>query len=126
MKKIDTAEAPAAIGPYSQAVFVEPFLFVSGQIPLDPQTKKLVDSDIRLQTQQVLKNLEAVLAAAGMSFENVVKTSIFLKDLNDFSIVNEEYGKAFSHPIKPARETVQVVRLPMDSLIEISCIAYLT
>jgi 2-iminobutanoate/2-iminopropanoate deaminase len=125
-KKIETDRAPKAIGPYSQAVGTDPFIFVSGQLPLDPMTGKMVESDIAIQINRVLDNLEAILNASGCSFQNVVRCDLFLKDLNDFSIVNQEYGKRFNQPVPPARQTIQVARLPLDALIEISCIAYKT
>lgn len=123
LKKIDTSQAPKAIGPYSQAVQADKHLFVSGQLPLDPSTGKLVEADIRLQVNRVLDNLEAILKAAGASFKHVVRCDVFVKDLNDFATVNEEYGKRFNQPIPPARQTIQVARLPLDALVEISCIA---
>lgn len=117
-----SAKAPEPIGPYSQAIKAGNILFVSGQIPIDSSTGKIDDGDITSQTNQVMKNLEAILTAAGMTFANVVKCSIFLSDMNDFPKVNEAYGKYFqSEP--PARETVQVSRLPKDVNVEISCIA---
>jgi len=119
---INTPEAPAPIGPYNQAVMVNGTLYVSGQIPLNPATGKLVEGEIKDQALQVMKNLGAILNAAGLDFSNVVKSSIFLKDMRDFPIVNEVYGKFFvSDP--PARETVQVSALPMYVDVEISCIA---
>jgi 2-iminobutanoate/2-iminopropanoate deaminase len=123
-KKIETQQAPQAIGPYSQAVASPPFLFISGQLPLDPVTGKLVEGDIRLQVNRVLDNLEAILIAAGCSFQDVVRCDVFLKDLNDFAILNQEYAKRFNRSVPPARQTVQV-RLPLDALVEISCIAKL-
>lgn len=125
IKKIETTQAPKAIGPYSQAVLASPFLFVSGQLPIDPATGKIVGQEIRLQINQVLNNLEAILKAGGCSFQEVVRCDLFLKDLNDFAIVNEEYGKRFAQAVPPARQTIQVTRLPLDALIEISCIAIL-
>lgn len=122
-KKIETLEAPKAIGPYSQAVLSDQLLFVSGQLPLDPATGKLVPMEIRQQTNRVLDNLEAILKAAGCTFLDVVRCDVFLKDLNDFAALNEEYAKRFSQPVPPARQTIQVARLPMDALVEISCIA---
>ena len=117
-----SAKAPEPIGPYSQAIKAGNTLFVSGQIPIDSSTGKIDDGDITSQTNQVMKNLEAILTAAGMTFANVVKCSIFLSDMNDFPKVNDVYGKYFqSEP--PARETVQVSRLPKDVNVEISCIA---
>lgn len=127
-KKIETEKAPKAIGPYSQAVKInsnQEILFLSGQIPLDPQTGKLIEGDIRAMTNRVLDNLEAVLHAGGSSFDQVVRVDIFLKDLKkDFAAVNEEYAKRFKSGISPARQTVQAAELPLGSLIEISCIAY--
>jgi 2-iminobutanoate/2-iminopropanoate deaminase len=123
MKKIETADAPQAIGPYSQAILAGSFLFISGQIPIDPKMRKIVETTIQGQTKQVLANLAAILKAAGLSFKDVVKASIFLKDLGHFQEVNALYGEAFVHMPQPARETIQVARLPQDALIEISCIA---
>jgi 2-iminobutanoate/2-iminopropanoate deaminase len=123
IEKIETSEAPKAIGPYSQAVCFAPFVFVSGQLPIDPKTGKLVESDIILQVNQVLDNIEAILKVRGCSFQHVVRCEVFVKDLNDFAIINQEYAKRFTQPIPPARQTIQVARLPQDALIEISCIA---
>ncbi len=120
-----TDKAPAAIGPYSQGVKAGGLLFVSGQIPLDPATGQLVGNDIAAQTQQVMKNLEAVLAAAGCTFEHVVRSTIYLLDLEDFGAVNEIYGRSFASPA-PARATVQVARLPRDARVEIDLIASLS
>lgn len=114
--------APLPIGPYSQAIRAGGVLYLSGQVPLDPDTGQLVGSDIRAQTRQVLKNLAAVLEAAGASLDRVVKTTVFLKDMNDFGAMNEEYASAFRE-LPPARSTVQVARLPRDALVEIECIA---
>ena len=122
--KIDTDEAPKAIGPYSQAVMVEPFMFVSGQIAIDPITGKIIDYTIQGQTKCVLNNIEAILKAAGLNFEAIVKTEVYLKNWDDFQEMNNIYTDRFSHSIKPARQTMQVVRLPLDALIEISCIAF--
>lgn len=126
IKKIETAQAPKAIGPYSQAIQADRLLFISGQLPIDPATGKLVENDIRIQTIRVLDNLEAILTASGCSFEHVVRCDVFLKDLNDFAILNEEYAKRFKHFAAPVRQTIQVARLPLDALVEISCIASLT
>ncbi len=123
LKKIETSEAPKAIGPYSQAVYSAPFVFVSGQLPLDPLTGKLVEADILLQVNRVLDNLEAILKASGCSFQDVVRCDVFVKDLNDFAIINQEYAKRFTQAVPPARQTIQVARLPLDALVEISCIA---
>jgi 2-iminobutanoate/2-iminopropanoate deaminase len=127
MKKqiIQTANAPAAIGPYSQAVRAGDLLFVSGQIPLDPKTGELVRSGIADETKKVLENLKAILEAAGAGFGDVVKTTIFLKDMNQFAQVNEIYGTYFPQPF-PARATVEVARLPRDVNVEIEVIAKLS
>lgn len=120
---IQTSDAPAAIGPYSQAVSVGTFVFCSGQIPLDPQTGELVgEGDVTAQCHQVLKNLDAVIKAANSDFNKVVKTTIFLKSMNDFAAVNEVYAKYFEANA-PARATVEVSRLPKDVLVEIDAIA---
>ncbi|HEX8247211.1 MAG TPA: RidA family protein [Pyrinomonadaceae bacterium] len=123
MKKIiSTENAPGAIGPYSQAVKTENMVFLSGQIPIDPQTGEFVSGGVAEQTEQVLKNLSAVLEAAGTSLNNVVKTTVFLADMNDFTAMNEVYARHFSEN-KPARATVQAARLPRDARVEIECIA---
>lgn len=123
---VRTTQAPAAIGPYSQAVVVpmgdKRMVFCSGQIPLDPETGAMVEGDVAAQTRQVLANLAAVLAAAGAGFADVVKTTIFLADLNDFATVNSVYGERFPND-PPARATVQVSRLPRDARVEIDAIA---
>ncbi len=119
---ISTENAPGAIGPYSQAVRAGNLVFCSGQIPLDPQTGEFVSDDIAEQTRQVLKNLSAVLEAAGTSLNNVVKTTVFLSDMNDFVKMNEIYAEFFGEN-KPARATVQAARLPRDAKVEIECIA---
>lgn len=121
---INSKEAPAPIGPYSQAVQVGNLLFLSGQIPINPQTGALVTENITAETTQVMKNLEAVLKAAGLGFEHVVKTTIFLKEISSFAEVNKEYGKYFTSDF-PARETVAVKTLPRDVNVEISMIASL-
>jgi 2-iminobutanoate/2-iminopropanoate deaminase len=119
---VSTSNAPKAIGPYSQAIRAGNFVFLSGQIPLDPATGQLVEGTIQLQTERVLENMRAVLAAAGLSFENVVKTTVFLKSLTDFPHMNEVYARYFNaNP--PARSTVEVSRLPRDVQIEIDAIA---
>jgi 2-iminobutanoate/2-iminopropanoate deaminase len=123
-RALHTDHAPKAIGPYSQAVEAGGFLFVSGQIPLDPKTGELVAGDVKLQTERVLKNLEAVLAAADLTLENVVKTTIFLKSMSDFAAVNEVYGLFFKKPY-PARATVEVSALPKGASVEIEAIAEL-
>jgi 2-iminobutanoate/2-iminopropanoate deaminase len=123
MKRVISTEgAPAAIGPYSQAVEVDGVVFLSGQIPLDPKTGQLVTGDIAAQTERVMENLGAVLQAAKLGFENVVRTTIFLADLGDFAKVNEVYGKRFLHE-PPARATVQVAALPKGARVEIDAIA---
>lgn len=120
---IFTKNAPAPIGPYSQGVRFGNTYYFSGQIALDPQTGAFVsETNVKLQTQQVMKNIQALLTESGLSFDNVVKTSIFLKSMNDFPLVNEEYAKYFKDGIYPARETVEVSRLPKDALVEISVI----
>ncbi len=125
MKKkiITTLSAPAPIGPYNQAVFINNTLYLSGQIPLIPEPMELVEGDIKKETQRVMQNLEAVLDAAEMNFENVVKTSIFLSDMNNFGKVNEIYASYFDNETAPARETVAVKTLPKSVRVEISMIA---
>ena len=119
---VSTADAPAAIGPYSQAIVAGGLLFTAGQIPLDPSTMKLVEGDVTAQAQRVMKNLEAVLTAAGTTFARIVKTTCFLADLNDFPAFNAVYGQYFGDDA-PARSTVQVAKLPMGSLVEVECVA---
>lgn len=121
---ISTENAPGAIGPYSQAVKAGSMVFCSGQIPIDPATGEFVSSDVAEQTRQVLKNLSAVLEAANTDLNNVVKTTVFLADMNDFTAMNEVYAEFFSDN-KPARATVQAARLPRDARVEIECIAVL-
>ena len=120
-ERIDTERAPQAIGPYSQAIVSGEWIFTSGQIPLDPQTGEMVEGDVRAQTERVLLNLEAILEAAGASLRDVVKTTVYLADLNDFSAMNEVYARFFTDP--PARSTVQVARLPRDARVEIEAVA---
>jgi 2-iminobutanoate/2-iminopropanoate deaminase len=119
---IETKAAPAPIGPYSQAVRAGGFIFLSGQIPIDPATGSVVEGDIEEQTRRVLENISAVLAAAGSRLSNVVKTSIFLKNLDDFSRFNQVYAEYLGEA-KPARSTVQVSRLPREVLVEIEAVA---
>ena len=119
---ISSPDAPKAIGPYSQAVRAGQLLFVSGQVPLDPATGQIVAGDIETQTRRVFDNLGAVLKAGGRSFADVVRTTVFLADMNDFAAVNDVYGTYFSEPY-PARATVQVARLPKDARVEIDVIA---
>ena len=124
MKKIIyTENAPAPIGPYNQAVLVGNTLYTSGQISLNPLTMELVLDDIEIETKQVMENMKAVLAAADMTFENVIKTSIFIMNMNDFTRINSIYGSYFNEATAPARETVQVACLPKNVNIEISMIA---
>ncbi len=122
---VSTPNAPAAIGPYTQAVRVGNMLYTSGQVALDPATGNLVSGGIAEQTTQVLKNLAAVLAEAGSDFSQVIKTTVFLKEMKDFAAMNELYGKSFAAEgvVAPARSTVQVAGLPKDALVEIDCIA---
>lgn len=121
-RPISTDRAPAAIGPYSQAIVAGGFVFCSGQIPLDPETGELVSGGVEAETERVLDNLEAVLAAAGSSIEDVVKATIFLTDLEDFGVVNEAYGKRLG-AAPPARATVQVAALPKGARVEIEVVA---
>jgi 2-iminobutanoate/2-iminopropanoate deaminase len=124
MKKIiSTENAPKAIGPYSQAVVWNGLAFLSGQIPLDPATGQIVEGDIAVQTARVLENIKAVLAACGSSFEQVVRTTVFLKDLGEFARMNEVYAKYFPKD-PPARSTVEAARLPRDVRVEIDVIAW--
>jgi 2-iminobutanoate/2-iminopropanoate deaminase len=126
MKKIIfTENAPAPIGPYNQAVLTGNTLYTSGQIAIDPATGTLVTTTIEAETKQVMQNMNAVLEAAGMTFENVVKTTIFITDMNDFAAINTVYGSYFNETTAPARETVQVAALPKNVNVEISMIAIL-
>ena len=121
---ITAAGAPGAIAPYSPAIRAGQFLFISGQIPLHPQTRALVDGDVAAQTEQVMQNLTALLKAAGAGFEHVVRTTVYLTDLNDFAAMNDVYGRFLVAP-PPARATVEVSRLPRDVRVEIDAIAYI-
>ena len=121
-KIIESKKAPAPLGPYSQAVLAGNTLYCSGQVGIDPATNKLNDSDLETETNQVMQNLKAVLTEAGFEFRDVVKCSIFLKDMNDFRVVNQIYGQYFTKN-PPARETVQVAGLPLDVNVEISLVA---
>lgn len=123
-ERIHTDHAPAAIGPYSQAMVANGLLFTAGQIPLDPGTGEVVGDDIAAQTERVMQNLRAVLEAAGSSFETVVKTTVYLADMNDFAAMNEVYGRHLGDH-KPARSTVQAARLPKDVRVEIDAVALL-
>ena len=121
---ISTSNAPAAIGPYSQAVKAGNLLFISGQIPLDPATGTVVEGDVTVQATRVLENVKAILTEAGATFDNVVKTTVFLKDMNDFAAMNAVYGQYYAENC-PARSAVEVGRLPKDVLVEIETIAYI-
>lgn len=121
-KAIHTRKAPAAIGPYSQAIDAGTFIFTSGQIPIEPSTGQVINGGIKEQTARVLENLKSVLEAAGSGMDKVVKTTVFMKDLRDFAAMNEVYQKYFSEPY-PARSCVEVNRLPRDVLIEIEAVA---
>lgn len=126
MKKIiNTIEAPTPLGPYNQAILSNNILYISGQIAINPATGEFVLDSIKEETNQVMLNLKAVLKAANATFENVVKSSIFIKDMNDFSEINEVYGSYFHEETAPARETVQVAKLPKNVNVEISMIAHL-
>ena len=126
MKKVITSKnAPSPIGPYNQAVIANGFMYISGQVGMNPKTGKIIKDSISEETEQVMKNLSSILNEASISFENVVKTTIFLSDMNDFSLVNEVYGKYFDEDTAPARETVQVSKLPLGVNVEISMIALL-
>lgn len=122
MKVIETKNAPAPIGPYNQAIEANGILYVSGQVAIDPATSEFIKGSVEDEARLVMKNLQAILEAAGMGFENVVKSTIFLSDMNSFSTVNSIYGACFKSNF-PARETVQVSRLPKDAQVEISVIA---
>jgi len=122
MKKISTAKAPAAIGPYSQAIIAGDFLFASGQIPIIPETGEIAEGDISVQAEQVMKNIGEVLKEAGISYDKVVKTSCFLADMEDFAAFNEVYAKYFTE--KPARSCVAVKTLPKNVLCEVEVIGY--
>lgn len=124
-KIIFTDKAPAPIGPYNQAVLINGMLYTSGQIAINPSTGELITTDIETETELVMQNLKAVLEAANMTFENVVKTTIFIMNMADFSRINAVYGKYFDEKTAPARETVQVACLPKNVNVEISMIAYL-
>lgn len=124
LETLHTDAAPAAIGPYAQAVKANGMLFTAGQIPLHPETLEVVGSTVAEQTEQVLSNLEAVLAAAGCTYGSVIKTTVFLRDMADFAAMNEVYARAFGEA-RPARSTVAVAGLPRDVRVEIECIALL-
>lgn len=119
---VSTKDAPQAIGPYSQAIKLGNIVYTAGQIPLDPATGKMVEGDISVQADRVMKNVQAVLAAAGSSMDRAVKTTCFLANLDDFGAFNEVYGRYFTN-MPPARSTVEVARLPAGALVEVECIA---
>ncbi len=121
-EQVKTQHAPAAIGPYSQAIKAGGLIFAAGQIPLDPTTAQIVGGDVQAQTERVLENMRAVLTAAGASFETVVKTTVFLKSMSDFAAMNEVYARYFTD-VAPARSTVAVADLPRGALVEIECVA---
>lgn len=124
-KIVSTKAAPAAIGPYSQGNIFGNLLFTSGQVPLDPETGAIVGTTIEEQTEQVFKNVKAILEEAGSSFDKVLKTTVFIKDMNDFAAMNAIYAKYFTEGSYPSRSAVEVARLPKDVLVEIETIAYL-
>lgn len=122
LKRVETADAPAAIGPYSQGIVANGFVYTAGQIPLDPASGQLIEGDVAQQTKRVMQSLQAILEAAGASLQTVVKTTVFLQDMNDFAAMNAVYAEAFGDH-KPARSTVQAARLPRDVRVEIEAIA---
>lgn len=119
---VNSKHAPAPIGPYSQAIWAGDLLFVSGQVAIDPLTNEMIDNDISAETRQVMNNLKAIIEEAGITLDHIIKCSIFVSDMDNFSLINDVYGEYFSHQ-PPARETVEVRRLPRDVNVEISCIA---
>jgi 2-iminobutanoate/2-iminopropanoate deaminase len=121
---VESRQAPQAVGPYSQGTTVGDFVFVSGQLPLDPATGQMVERNIQTQTAQALTNIEAVLRAANLTLGQVVRCEVFLKDLADFKGMNEIYGTRFTQDVKPARQVIEAARLPLDAMVEISCIAH--
>lgn len=123
-KIIDINSAPKAIGPYSQAIMIDKWLFVSGQIPIDPTTNELIKGDITKQTERVLENIKAIVESVGGKLNNIVKTTIYLKDMTEFSTMNEVYGQYFPND-PPARATVEVSRLPKDVSVEIDALAFI-
>lgn len=122
LKRVETANAPAAIGPYSQGIIANGFVYTAGQIPLDPQTMELVEGDIATQTKRVMESLKAILEQAGASLQTVVKTTVFLKNMDDFAAMNAVYAEYFGDH-KPARSTVQAAKLPKDVNVEIEAVA---
>lgn len=123
MQRIQTSDAPAAIGPYSQAMTLDKLVFTAGQIPLDPASMEVLDGDVAAQTERVMQNLAAILEEAGASLQSILKTTVYLADMDDFSAMNEVYGRHLGDH-RPARSTVEVSRLPKDVLVEIDAIAY--
>jgi len=124
IEPVATNRGPKAIGPYSQAIKANGFVFLSGQVAFDPQTQQMVDGDVSRQTERVLENLKGIVEAAGSSLNHVVKTTVFLADMNDFAAMNEVYGRYFTSHL-PARSTIQAARLPRDARVEIDLIALL-
>lgn len=124
IKKIETNEAPGAVGPYSQGVQRDGMIFVSGQLPVDPETGQMVERDIKKQTDRVIENIRAILKKAGVDLSEVLRCDVFLKDMDDFKDMNEVYASKFVTEPKPARQAVQVAKLPLDAMVEISCIAF--
>lgn len=124
LKRVETANAPAAIGPYSQAIIANGFVYTAGQIPLDPASGQLVEGDVAAQTRRVMESLQNILTAVGSSLSKVVKTTVFLQDMNDFTAMNAVYAEFFGEH-KPARSTVQAARLPRDVSVEIEAVAVL-
>ena len=122
--EVVTDKVPLATGPFSQGVRAGSFLYISGHTAYDPVTEKLVGDTIDVQTKQVLYYLEEILKSQGLTFENVVKVQVFLKNMDDYEVMNKLYAEKFSNPVRPARETIQVSKLPLDALVEITCIAY--
>lgn len=123
-KKIESKKAPKALGPYSQAISFDQLIFVSGQLPIDPQTGKLIEGSITDLTRLILKNIQVILEEANSSLENILRTEVFLKDLKNFQEMNAEYARHFQGETPPARQTIQVADLPFGAALEISCIAY--
>ena len=123
LKKVISTQAPQPIGPYSQALIYKELIFVSGQLPIDIDSNKIVETTIERQTYVVFSHIEAILKAAQVTLEQVIKVEIFLKDIHDFQAVNTIYAEKFCYPIKPTRQCIQAAALPLNSLIEISCIA---
>ncbi|MEO8286930.1 MAG: Rid family detoxifying hydrolase [Chloroflexota bacterium] len=125
-QRVQTDLAPAAVGPYSQAIIVENMVYTAGQAAIDPQTRKLVEGGIEIQTARVLKNLSAVLEAAGTSMHNVIKSTVYLTNMADFAAMNAVYGEYFNPEMPPARTTIAAAALPLGTLVEIECIALLS